>query len=155
MARPSPRRQPRGSPAPEGVSAPGWEQTPRQPSPAHGQPSPRGDGTQVTCCTRGPPQEGDGAQATSVTFLQEVRSAFGPHCRKTGLEVLITIQAARWSEAWTHRPRTPDDSSGPARGKDGPLAQRAIINNACPAPASSPTHPGHVTKQAEETNKEP
>ena len=78
-----------------------------------------------------------------------------PIVRKPALEVLITTQAVRWSGAWTRRPRTSDDSGGPSQGKDGPLALRAIINNACAAPASSPTHPGHVTKEAAETNKEP
>lgn len=101
-----------------------------------------------------PPQEGLGHRPHQLHFCRS-EACFGPHRRKTGPggPNYHLSSAMVWGLTW--RPRTSDDSGGPSQGKDGPPALRAIINNACEAPASSPTHPGHVTKEAEETNKEP
>lgn len=100
------------------------------------------------------PPSGGGRGTGHISYISAggQKHVSAPIVGKPALEVLITIQAARWSGAWTRHPRTSDDSGGPSRGKDGPLALRAIINNACPAPASSPTHPGHMTKEAEKTS---
>lgn len=83
---PAPWQQPQDSPAPEAVSVPGWEQTPRQPSPTPGQPVPRGDGTRVTCC---PLRRGWGTGHISYISAGQ-KHVSAPIVRKPALEVLIT-----------------------------------------------------------------
>lgn len=118
----APWRQPRVSPAPGAVSVPSWERAPRQPSPTPGQPTQRGDGTRVTCCTRGPSAGRRGTGHTQAHFHRRSEAHLRPIAGNRALEVLITIQAARQSGAWTRRPRTPHASGGPSRGNDSRLA---------------------------------
>lgn len=74
---------------------PSWEQAPQQPSPTPGQPAQRGDGTRVTCCTRGPSAGRRGTGHTQLHFHRRLEAHLRPIARNPALEVLITIQAAQ------------------------------------------------------------